>query len=140
MMLPPAPLDDQERRVWGDLHGLYPRTSPLDAWGHAQRMANHLREYTACVVWAVQNGLQPAMSHKHLAPCNVGMFYYGIAPWRADGSVNPWGVSPGAMLSNGVETERKIPEFTGMEPMRPEDERPRWRGDAKKPVGLPKGR
>jgi len=137
-MPPPAPSDDEERRAWGDQHGLYPHSPSKTAWAHDQRMMEHLREYTACVVWAVQQGLRPAVAHKHLAPCDVGSFYYGVAPWHADGRVNALGVSPGPERGNGVEMSRRIADMTGAEAMRPEDERAFWQGGAKKPPAAPK--
>lgn len=136
-MPPRAPEDDVERRRWGDAHGLYPHSPGSTAWAHEPRMAAHLAEYTACIRWAIAQRLQPAVAHKHRAPCDPTQFYYGVAPWLADGTVNPHGVTPGPERGDELDASRRIPDFAGAEAMRPEDERGAWQGARKKEPAAP---
>jgi len=52
----------------------------------------HEREHTRRLAWCIRNNLLPAYEHVHKAPGDDSQFVYGVAPWHADGSVNPAGV------------------------------------------------
>lgn len=113
-----APSCGSERIAWGDLHGLYPN-SGIDAHGHAERMGKHLRAYAACIRWCLDMGADfyPAFLHKHKAPYDPADFYYGVAPWLLDGSVNFAGVPPGMPDAGVLDSAYRIPDFTGCEDM-----------------------
>lgn len=81
---------------WGNTNGLYPRTLSSPAWAHAVHLQRHLDEISRCLRWCIDRGKAywPANTHTHLAPHDSSQFYYGVAPWFPDGTLNPFGVPP----------------------------------------------
>ena len=56
-----------------------PSTLPYDPMTHDARLQVHLDEYSKCIVWCIKAGPEyhPAFDHKHKAPCNMEIFYFG---------------------------------------------------------------
>ncbi len=71
----------------------------LQTWSlmqNCRRKKRHDDECYARVMWCLKQGpdFHPAHEHKHRAPGDNLVFFFGIPPWNPDGSVNPSGVPP----------------------------------------------
>lgn len=88
--------EEPRAQCWGNENGLYPRTLSTPASAHALHLQRHLDEISRCLRWCLDNGHYPANTHVHLAPHDTSQFYYNIAPWFTDGSLNTRGVPPAA--------------------------------------------